>query len=221
MQFILVTHAVIRSCSQGLESLLKMGQRGKWTWCSQHLCSLATQNLSCLTKIKLPGSTTGGKSRLSPRAPTFHPAFPSEFRQSVVLLHWQAFYPETNNPKVVTKLLPTWGLIWTPISNCKFLYLSGNPSLWLFQVHSFQNHTEVAHEAAHGFGRLPLLSFTSKTKKTTIYGRGSWDTDTQYIFFFTMTVIIKMNNHNGGFLLHNLLPSLQTSKKPWVILYMQ
>lgn len=117
MQFILVTHAVIRSCSQGLESLLKMGQRGKWTWCSQHLCSLATQNLSCLTKIKLPGSTTGGKSRLSPRAPTFHPAFPSEFRQSVVLLHWQAFYPETNNPKVVTKLLPTWGLIWTPISN--------------------------------------------------------------------------------------------------------
>lgn len=156
MQFILVTHAVIWSCSQGLSLCWKWGREGNRPGVHNISVPVGTQNLSCLTEIKLLGSTTGGKSRLSPRPWTFHSAFPWEFGQSVPLLHWHAFHPETNNPK----LLLTWGLIWTPISNFKFLYLAGNPSLLLFQVHSFQNHIEVAHEAAHGSGRLPLLSFT-------------------------------------------------------------
>lgn len=70
----------------------------------------------------------------------------------------------------------------------------------------------MAHEAAHGFGRPPLLNFTAKARKNHSLWKGLM-TDTQYNSFFTITVIIKMNNHNGGFLLHNLL-SLQTFKKP-------
>lgn len=202
-----------------------MTQRGKSTWCSQHVCSHGhTEPFLSHQNKDATEYNWGEKSKLPPRAQMFYSAFPWEFRKSVVLLHWQIFYSKTNNPKVIMKLLLTRGLIWIPTWNFKFLYLASSPSLWLFQVYSFQNHTEVPLEAAHGFGRPPLLSFTSKARKNHNLWKGlvrHRHSVPFFCLFFTITVITKMNNHNHGFLLHNLLPSLQTFKKPQVLLYMQ
>lgn len=166
-----------------------MTQRGKSIWCSQQLHSHGhTEPLLSHKNKATREYNWGKKSRLPPWARTFHSAFPWEFRQSVVLLHWQVFYTETNNPKGVTKVLLIWELIWTLTSNFKFLYLACNPSLWLFPVYSFQNHTEVAHEDAHGFGRPPL-NFTSKARKNHNLWKGlTRQRHTALFFFFTITV---------------------------------